>query len=122
MSPLRGLYSYHPLEEGLPPQDVRIVLLSAEPWPDHSHRVRVSLELTPFLQKPDLEVILARQDHEQVASVNIVESIGPKVTFTMHIRSETLAGFYLLQATVTYADIGIVDQKTISFEVPAKED
>ena len=122
MSPLRGPYSYQPAEEGLPPQDVRIVELSAEPWHDSSHRVRVTLELTPFLQKPDIEVVLARQDNVKVASVNIVESIDPRMTFTMHIRSETLDDTYLLQAKVTYPDIGMVDQKTVSFETSVKED
>lgn len=122
MSPLRGDFAYQPAEEGLPPQDVRIVELSAEPWHDSSHRVRVTLELTPFLQKPDIEVILASQDNVPVASINIVESIDPRMTFTMHIRSDALEDVYLLQAKVTYADQGTVDEKTISFETSVKED
>lgn len=118
MSPLRGPYSYQPSENGLAPKDVRIVELRAELWPDDSRRVRVHLELTPFLEKPDVEVIIAQQDDSEVARINIIESIDDKMTFTMHIRSQTLEEVYKLKASVAYTDIGIVDQKSISFEAP----
>lgn len=116
-----GPYSYQPPEDGLAPKEVRITDLRAEPWPDNSRRVRVQLDLTPFLERPDIEVVLSEPENVQIGSISIIESIDAKMTFTMHIRSEPLKDTYYLKASVTYADIGIVDQKSISFAAPVEE-
>lgn len=110
-----GPYSYQPPEDGLPPKEVRILGLRAEPWPDDSHRVRVHLDLTPFLERPDIEVVLSEPDDVEIGSISIIESIDAKMTFTMHIRGESLKDTYILKASVAYTDIGTVDQKSISF-------
>lgn len=111
---------YQPPEDGLPPEAVRITDLRAEPWAEDGRRVRIHLQLTPFLERPNMEVIMTRDDKE-VASINIIESIEDRMTFTMHIRGpEIVDGNYLLTASVSYPEIGVVDEKKIEFETQEK--
>ncbi len=113
MIPLRG---YEPPEGALPPPEVKILSLRAEPWPDNGRRVRISLDMTPFLERPNLDLVISDENGEEVSSVNIIESIEARMTFTMHIRSPEVQGTYKLSATIVYPDAGIVDQKEITFD------
>ncbi len=85
----------------LPPNEVRIKSLHAEPWPDN-RRVRVTLEVTPFQRRPSGEVAISNPLGEEVASVSIIESIVPRMEFTMHLRGENPAGEYRIMATLFY--------------------
>lgn len=109
-------HSYQPPEDGLPPKEVRILGLQAEPWPEDNRRVRIQLETTPFLERPNLEVTIFDANGESVSNIHIIESIDDKMTFTMHIRSGDSGGAYTLIASVAYPDFGVVDQKSIAFE------
>ena len=44
------------LKMGCHRKEVRIIELRAEPWPEDGRRVRIHLEVTPFLERPNLEV------------------------------------------------------------------
>lgn len=109
-------HSYQPPEDGLPPQEVRILDLRAEPWPDGGRRVRVHLDVTPFLERPNMEMSIIDAEGEKTASISIIESIDERLTFTMHIRGPELRNPFTLAASVYYPEIGEVDQKSISFE------
>ncbi len=109
-------HSYQPPEDGLPPQEVRIQALRAETWPDESRRVRVHLDVTPFLERPNIEVTITNENGDEAASINIIESIDAHMTFTMHLRGITTAGTFTLSASLSYPDHGIVDQKSVLFE------
>ncbi len=85
----------------LPPNEVRIKSLHAEPWPDN-RRVRVTLEVTPFQRRPSGEVAIINPLGEEVASVSIIESIVPRMEFNMHLRGENTAGEYRITATLFY--------------------
>lgn len=105
-----------PPEDGLPPQEVRITELHLEPWPEDARRVRVSLELTPFLERPNLEVFIQNVTGQEVSSINIIESIDSRMTFTMHLRGEDITGHHTLVARVHYPDMEMVDEKRLDFE------
>jgi hypothetical protein len=109
-------HQYQPPEDGLPPQEVRIVSLRAEPWPEDGRRIKIHLELTPFLERPNLEVAITDAQSQEVASINIIETIDDRMTFTMHLRGEVVSGEYTLSASVFYPEIGPVDQKSTPFE------
>jgi hypothetical protein len=104
--------------------------LRVEPWPD-GRRVRVHITLTPFQQKPSLEAVLSDTDHTPLASSSIIETADKRLVFTMHLRpapgGAPLPGTprgYHLTAAVIYPEIGVVDERSITFEVhpPAGED
>jgi len=105
-----------PPENALPPQEVRITHLTAEPWPD-GRRVRVSIEMTPFLERPNVEVRLIDCEQQEVSSLSIIESIDDRMTFTMHIRRQQILNPYTLTASIEYPEIGAVHQQSASFEI-----
>lgn len=97
------------------PEETRITFLSAEPYPD-GYRLRVNLEMTPFQQRPHLEVVLSDADHEEVASSTIVEPLSWKIEFTMHIRGE-LNNPYTVEAKLFYPEGPAAEPQTFSFDV-----
>lgn len=115
-------HSYQPPEDGLPPEEVRILDLRGESWPDSLRKVRVHLELTPFQERPNLEVTITTPDGTDAASITIIESIDMRMTFTMHLRGEERAGPYQINARVLYPEQGMVDEKTISLMMDRPEE
>lgn len=97
------------------PEETRITSLTAEPYPD-GYRLHVNIEMTPFQKRPHLEVMLNDADHEEVASTSIVEPLGWKIEFTMHIRGE-LNNPYTLEARLFYPDGPSADPQTFTFDV-----
>jgi hypothetical protein len=97
------------------PEETRITSLTAEPYPD-GYRLRVNIEMTPFQKRPHLEVVLKDADHEEVASTSIVEPLGWKIEFTMHIRGE-LNNPYTLEAKLFYLDGPAADPHAVTFDV-----
>jgi hypothetical protein len=100
------------------PAETRLLEIRAEPDID-GKRVRVTLDLTPFQQKPYIELILADSDGSEVALASIIEPVGWKLTLTMHIRKTgATVGKYTLTANLSYPELGTIDRQTIHFEIP----
>jgi len=97
------------------PEETHITSLSAEPYPD-GYRLHVNIEMTPFQKRPHIEVNIKDCDGDEVASTSIVEPMGWKIEFTMHIRGE-LKNPYALEATLFYPDGPTTEPKTFSFDV-----
>lgn len=97
------------------PEETRITSLTADPYPD-GYRLRVNIEMTPFQQRPHLEVVLKDADDEEIASSSIVEPLGWKIEFTMHIRGE-LNNPYTLEAKLIYPDGPVSEAQAYTFEV-----
>ena len=105
----------------LPPEETRIIHLRAGPYPD-GKRVRVSLELTPFQQHPNIELTLNDPDGNEVSSASIVELVSRKLELTLHLRRPNPSGgIYTLAAHLTYPDLGEMDQReeTVQIQPPA---
>jgi len=97
------------------PEETRITSLTAEPYPD-GYRLRVNIEMTPFQKRPHLEVVLNDTNGDEVASSSIVEPMGWKLEFTMHIRGE-LKNPYTLEAKLFYPDGPASEPQTFEFRV-----
>lgn len=97
------------------PEETRITSLTAEPYPD-GYRLRVNIEMTPFLKRPHLEVLLSDADGVEVASSSIVEPISWKIEFTMHMRGE-LNNPYSLAASLFYPDGPRLEPRVFQFRV-----
>jgi hypothetical protein len=69
------------------PAETRITALGAEPYPDGA-RLHINIEITPFQQRPHLDVILFNGDGDEVASTSIVEPMTWRIEFTMHLRGK----------------------------------
>jgi hypothetical protein len=131
------IFFQDPSDIPLPPDEVRIRNFHAEPWPDQ-RRVRVSLEVTPFQKRPSGEIKVFDPDGEEAALLTIVETVVPKMEFTVHLRGSTDSGEYTAKATVYYIEqeeqpgkigggdkempplptgINVVDQAEAKFEI-----
>lgn len=97
------IFFQDPSEVPLPPNEVRIRELRAEPWPD-GRRVLVYLEVDPFQKRPSAEVEIINSDGQIVSHASVIESMSRKMEFTMHLRQEQVAGDYRLTVTVFYSD------------------
>jgi hypothetical protein len=101
------------------PEETRITSLTAQPYPD-GYRLHVNIEMTPFQKRPHLEVVLNDSNGDEVASTSIVEPMGWKIEFTMHIRGE-LKNPYTLEARLFYPDGPTMEPQTFTFDVEPPE-
>jgi hypothetical protein len=90
-----------PTDIPLPPGEVRIRSLSAKAWPD-GRRVRVDLEITPFLKRPNGEIRITDAQGNEVANISIIETMNPKMEFTLHLRGSNHQGPYRVDALIFY--------------------
>ena len=104
-------------EDGLPPQEVRLTTLAIRPWEDDQRRARVSVEITPFLQPPNLAFSVANADGQEVASIYMVEVIDARLTFTMHLRDGGANPPYILRGLIQYEEHGVVDEKSAPLQM-----
>ena len=63
-----------PEDAPLPRADVRFRSLTAAPYPD-GRRVRLSIHLTPFQHKPNVEVEVHNAAGVEVATMSIIEAM-----------------------------------------------
>jgi hypothetical protein len=98
------IFFQDPSQVPLPPEEVRIRAFRAEPWPD-GRRVLVRLELTPFQKRPSGKIIVLDDQGEEVANISIIETIDPKMEFTIHLRSPKPGCQYTASSTLFYTEI-----------------
>jgi len=98
-----NIYFHDSDDVPLPPEEVRIRELRADPWPD-GRRVRINLEVTPFQKRPNGEISIRDDQGEEVASISIIETGDPKMEFTIHLRSPRLGAEYTVSSKVYYAE------------------
>lgn len=91
-------------EAPVPPNEVRIRELEAQPRPD-GVRIQVRIDITPFQKRPNVEAIVVNEAGQTLATVSVVEAIDPIMEFVMHLRQPRTPGRYTLKARIFYADI-----------------
>lgn len=100
----------------LPPDQIHIKSLRAEPWPE-GRRVKILIELTPFQQKPTIDLTLSNLDGTGLAFASIIEPIMFKLVITMHLPPDSPPGRYQVSASLYYPDQPPVDTAETSFEI-----
>ncbi|MDH5508120.1 MAG: hypothetical protein OEZ02_12935 [Anaerolineae bacterium] len=95
----------------LPPEEIRVRSLEARPWPD-GRRVEVRMAITPFKERPNLEVQIVNQTGDDVATLSVVETVEAQMDFTMHIREPNPGGSYQVKMQVFYSDLDSLDPET----------
>lgn len=103
-------------EAPVPPEDVRIQRLNLTPDED-GRRVRVEITLTPFLQRPSLDVVITDGQGDEVASTSIIEAVNPRMSFTMHLRTTDLHAEHQVHVVVHYPDGQQVDEKRATLQL-----
>jgi hypothetical protein len=101
-----------------PPAETHLIDLRANPEPD-GKRLRVTLDLTPFQQRPIIELALTDSDETEVASASIIEPVGWKLELNLHIRKTgPTNGKYTLSAILSYPELGEIDRRILIIEIP----
>jgi hypothetical protein len=72
-------------EVPLPPREVRMTAASVQPAPD-GQRAALSITLTPFLESPNLEVVLYRPDGEEERSLAVIGTLERSLLLTLHVK------------------------------------
>lgn len=107
-----NIYFHDPDDIPLPPEEVRIRDLRAEPWPD-GRRIRISLEITPFQKRPSGEIRIVDDQGEEMASISIIETGDPEMEFTIHLRSPRPGAEYLVSSKVYYPEAEEEDEEAV---------
>ncbi len=109
-----------PLEQPRPREDVRIRQIGLFILPD-LRRFVFGVELTPFQERPSIEVLVANAQGEPAGSLNVIETLTPNFSLTMHLRDRETANPYQLMALLYYSwpdrDKEEVQRLTVTFEV-----
>ena len=105
-------------ESPRPLEDVRITGVHVEVMPDH-RRVLVSVDLTPFFEKPSFDVTLLRDGVEERAA-SVVGAMSPQAQLTMHLPPGNPGGSYVVRVDLLDGDATIRQTETAPFEVPRR--
>jgi hypothetical protein len=104
-----------PEDVPVPPSEVRFRGVEVQPYGD-GRRLRVRLELTPFLERPSIDLEVRDGDGGQRASAAIVETNEASMQLTLHVTPASPAGALVLISTIHYKDQGAVDRRETTFE------
>jgi len=108
-----------PDAERLPSNQVRFLDLSAEPLPD-GQRIRLHLQLTPFLESPVIELTLTNPRGEICGSTSIIEPAEWTIDLVLHIRTPgSDPGSHILDAGISYTNLGDIDHRQLQVDIPA---
>ncbi|HLA45211.1 MAG TPA: hypothetical protein VJZ27_17320 [Aggregatilineales bacterium] len=116
---------FNPDEVPQPKEKIKIEHFAVNVQPDR-RRVQVTINVTPFLVRPNLAVVLLRDtgaDSVFVGDMTIIETMHNKMEFMMHVRgADDPAGNYILR-TRLYFEEGVhqpYDEAELAFEIPTK--
>jgi hypothetical protein len=102
-----------------PPREVRFRAAEVSLYPDRS-RVKVNFGMTPFLERPNIELVVLDSDQTEIASSSVVDNTETELSLTLHIRQEAPPGDYAVRLTLGYPDLQAVDVAEVGFSIPAE--
>jgi hypothetical protein len=113
-----------PLQSPRPREDVRINQLGLHVYPD-GRRVAIGFDITPFLERPSIDVTVTNASGEQAAALTVIETLEANFNLTMHLRDREPTQSYTVRVELYYRapEEGrqTVDVHTATFDVPEQE-
>lgn len=82
-------------------EDVRLNDLGLYVYPD-GRRIAVGFNLTPFIEKPCLEVRVVNAHGEPAGWLNVIETMETNFSITIHLRDKEPTNQYEVTAVVYY--------------------
>lgn len=92
-----------PERRGNAREDVRLKQLGLFVHED-GRRIGIGFNLTPFAERPSIEVTAYNAAGESAGSMTIIEALTPNFNLTMHLRRESATGEYEIEAVVFYKE------------------
>jgi hypothetical protein len=110
----------------VPREGVRITSLAIRPYAD-GRRMKVSFSLTPFLERPSVDLSVVNSAGQEVASLSLIEAMDTQFDFTVHLRGPEPVGPHDLRLMLFYLESDepgaarqVVDERSLTFS-PAAE-
>ncbi len=109
-----------PLEQPRPREEVRIRQIGLYLYPD-LRRMMFGVELTPFVERPSIEVIITNGEGTPAGSLHVIETLTPNFSLTMHLRDSETINPYTLTAVLYYSwpdrEKIEIERREVTFEV-----
>ncbi len=106
--------------DGVPqPKDkIKIERLESQPYPD-GWRVKITIDVTPFQERPSLEIRVRSDNSQSVAALSVIETMHRHMEFTVHLRGVTSpVGTYVTEVDLYYDNAATPqDHREIPFAV-----
>jgi hypothetical protein len=101
-----------------PREDVRFNQLGLFVHED-GRRVAVGFDITPFLERPSIQVIVTSDSGQEAATFSIIEATQSNFNVTMHLRDKEPTELYTVEAYLFYPSPEeprmVVDKATRTF-------
>ncbi len=120
---------YDESEEVPPPRaraDVRFTKVAVQPYPD-GRRVKLSFALTPFEERPSVDMTVTNPEGREVAALSLIEAMETHFDFTVHLRGPEPRGEHTMRLVLFYRESDepeaarqFVDEHVLTF-VPTAE-
>ena len=104
-------------EVPLPPREVRMTEVKVNPLPD-GRRVMLNITLTPFLEYPNLEVMVYRPDGQEERGMSIIGSMDRHLQLTVHVARPESSGEYRAQIDLIHEG-EVLQTESLKFSMPA---
>ncbi|MCJ7511648.1 MAG: hypothetical protein MUO23_01605 [Anaerolineales bacterium] len=107
-----------PEQVPVPPEKVRVLSARAAAYSD-GRRVKVSVRLTPFLERPDVELRIVDGAGQLLAEAAVIECVETDFELTLHLRQGTpRPAACELAVRVRYPDRDLQTDHTLRFSIP----
>ena len=120
MSAMRIEFFDHPLQESRSRGDVHFNQLGLYVFEDRQ-RIAVGFDITPFRERPSIDVSIVNDTGMEQASLSIIEAMQTNFNLTMHLRESIPDLQYEIQAILYYrtadGDREVVDSTSRLFDL-----
>ena len=111
-----------PLEGPRAREDVRIRQIGLFRYPEE-RRFMFGIELTPFAERPSIEVLITNGAGEPAGSLHVIETLTTGFSLVIHLRDRATRNPYELTAVLYYTwpdrDRQEVERRTVTFDMDA---
>lgn len=81
--------------------DIRFKQLGFFVYPDR-RRVAVGMQLTPFRERPSIEVRIWNEQGEPAGELLVIETLQPNFSLTIHLRDQEPSAIYNVEAVLYF--------------------
>jgi hypothetical protein len=68
-------------------------------------QVAVGFDITPFLERPSIEVTITNERQQVAATLTVIEAMNPNFSITMHLRDREPTEAYEVDASLYYISL-----------------
>ena len=112
-------FFFDPQDQPRSREDVRIKQIGLFVHEEGGRRVTFGLELTPFLERPCIDVEIANVVGKLASTLSVIEQITPNFSLIMHLRDDEAHDPYQMRVVIYYTTPETermdVDEQIVSF-------